>query len=452
MSARRPVRLPARVVTYGVVGALAAVAIRFTPPIPSRSPGARLQQPVQAAPSVVPAGPSWSARTVTRERGEPLAALLERGGLSAADAREALRATWALGASLPAGTEVTLGGLSTDSAPRQVVFKLAVDRLVQLRRTADGWESAQIQLPWALDTVSLAAEVRSSLSRSLVEGEGTLPAALRSELAYELADIFEYRIDMSRDLHPGDRVQVLVERATAPSGEVRLGHVVAASFDLSGKRVEAFRYASRGAKGEQRGEYFDQDGKSLRAQFLRAPLAFRRVSSVFGLRRHPILGVWRAHKGTDYAASLGTPVRSIGDGVVVFAGRKSGYGNVVDVRHRNGYVSRYGHLSRFARSARRGARVTIGQTIGSVGKSGLATAPHLQFEVLVGGVQRDPRIVLRSRSGEPIAPGERARFEGVRQQLLASLDPGGAATRLAAANAAASAARRSASERGALVD
>jgi murein DD-endopeptidase MepM/ murein hydrolase activator NlpD len=436
LSARRPPRISARAISYGVVGALAALAVRFTPPIAARAPAARFQAARPAAApggpaAASPAGPAWNARTVTRAPGEPLAALLARAGLGAADAREALRATWALGASLPAGTEVEVGGLSTDSAPRQVIFKLAIDRLVQLRRTPDGWQSARVQLPWATDTVSLAVEVNGSLARALAESEGALPAKLRTELAYELADIFEYRIDMSRDLHPGDRVQVLVERATAPSGAVRLGNVLAASFDLAGKRIEAFRYASRGASGG----YFDQDGKSLRAQFLRAPLAFRRVSSVFGLRRHPILGVWRAHKGTDYAASLGTPVRSIGDGVVVFAGRRSGYGNVVDVRHRNGYVSRYGHLSRFARSARVGSRVTIGQTIGSVGMSGLATAPHLHFEVLVGGVQRDPRVVLRSRSGEPLAPGERARFDGVRQQLLASLDPAAGATRLAAASA-----------------
>ena len=123
---------------------------------------------------------------------------------------------------------------------------------------------------------------------------------------------------------------------------------------------------------------------------------------MFGGRRHPVLGIWRRHKGTDYAAAQGTPVRSIGDGVVVFAGRKGGYGNVIDIRHRNGFVSRYGHLRNFAKGISRGKRVAIGSTIGAVGRTGLATGPHLHFEVLVNGVQRDPRIALQMKGGEPI--------------------------------------------------
>src|SRR5207244_6492256 len=117
----------------------------------------------------------------------------------------------------------------------------------------------------------------------------------------------------------------------------------------------------------------------------------RRISSVFGGREHPILGGWRQHKGTDYAAAMGTPVRAIGDGVIVRAGWGNGYGKVLELRHRNGFVTRYGHLSRFASGIHPGTRVTIGQTIAFVGSTGLSTGPHLHFEVLVDGVQRDPR-------------------------------------------------------------
>jgi murein DD-endopeptidase MepM/ murein hydrolase activator NlpD len=170
----------------------------------------------------------------------------------------------------------------------------------------------------------------------------------------------------------------------------------------------------------------------MRAAFLRAPLEFRRISSVFGMRKHPILGIWRQHAGTDYAASQGTPVRSVGDGVVIFAGRKGGYGNAIEVRHPNGFVSRYGHLRGFAKATRRGARVEIGQTIGYVGMTGLATAPHLHFEVLVGGVQRNPRVALAMKGGEPLPASERGAFARERGELIALLDRAGSPTRLAA--------------------
>jgi murein DD-endopeptidase MepM/ murein hydrolase activator NlpD len=296
---------------------------------------------------------------------------------------------------------------------------------VHLHRDADGrWTRREVSIPSVTDTVALSGTISSSLYGALdaarADGGGAaLPRAARQSLAWTLADIFEYRVDMSRDLQRGDAFRVLVERVVEPSGRVKLGKVLAATFTLQGDEVDAVRYESRGSSAT----YFDGHGKSLRAAFLRAPVEFRRISSNFGFRKHPILGIWRAHKGTDYAASQGTPVRAIGDGVVVFAGRKAGYGNVVDVRHRNGYVSRYGHLRGFARGLRTGARVGVGQTIAYVGMTGLATAPHLHFEMLVGGVQRDSRVVLRQlKGGEPIPSGERGAFERVRSRLLASID------------------------------
>ncbi len=165
-----------------------------------------------------------------------------------------------------------------------------------------------------------------------------------------------------------------------------------------------------------------------------APLAFRRVSSRFGMRHHPVLGVWKMHTGTDYAAASGTPVRTVGDGVVAFAGWKGGYGNVLEVRHPNGYVSRYGHLRGFATGVRRGARVAMGRTIGYVGTTGLSTAPHLHFELLVGGAQRDPGAALRRASEDVIAGSERAAFDAKRARLLGRLAGGaGASSRVASA-------------------
>jgi murein DD-endopeptidase MepM/ murein hydrolase activator NlpD len=222
----------------------------------------------------------------------------------------------------------------------------------------------------------------------------------------------------------------MAERSSSTGGAVRIGKILAATFTLSGTELQAIRYASRGVSGD----YFDATGRSLRAAFLRAPLEFRRISSTFGGRFHPILGVWKQHRGTDYAASLGTPVRAIGDGVVLRAGWGNGYGNLLEIRHRNGFVSRYGHLRGFASGVHAGSRVTIGQTVAYVGATGLATGPHLHFEVLVDGVQRDPRAALRDRSGDPVPSSERAGFELQRSRMLAALERGTpeAATGLAA--------------------
>jgi murein DD-endopeptidase MepM/ murein hydrolase activator NlpD len=268
-----------------------------------------------------------------------------------------------------------------------------------------------------IDTVTVSGVIHSNLFSALDRSPASgLPRSERAELAYSLADIFEYRVDMSKDLQDGDKFHVLVERLQQPNGAILVNKILGARLALSGNEVEAILF--KGSAGSK-GEYFDATGKSLRAAFLRAPVAFRRISSIFGGRRHPVLGIWRRHKGTDYAAAMGTPVRSIGDGVVIFAGRKGGYGNVIDVRHRNGFVSRYGHLRGFARGIHGGSRVGIGSTIGYVGMSGLATGPHLHFEILVGGVQRDPRVALKMKGGMPIASSERGLFDRMRSRTVA---------------------------------
>ncbi len=268
-----------------------------------------------------------------------------------------------------------------------------------------------------IDTLTVSGTIQSSLFSALDKSsDATLPRSARTELAFSLADIFEYRVDMSKDLQVGDKFHILVERLQKPNGAVIVNRILGARLAVSGNEIDAIRFDSRAATGE----YFDGAGKSLRASFLRAPVAFRRISSIFGGRRHPVLGIWRQHKGTDYAAAMGTPVRSIGDGVVIFAGRKSGYGNVIDIRHRNGFVSRYGHLRNFANGIHTGSHVSIGSTIAAVGMTGLATGPHLHFEILVNGVQRDPRIALQMKGGEPIPSSERGVFQQLKYRTLSA--------------------------------
>jgi len=381
---------------------------------------------------VVPRAPEWVARHDTLGRGESLGSLFGRLGVSVEGVLAALRETPEFDERrVPAGLAVVARNLDTATAPTEITLQFAVDRAVKLEWSGEGWTGREERLPWTTDTASVAGVVTSTLYEALEAGAGDLlPARQRAELAWSLADILEYRVDMSRDLKEGDAFRVLFERSRTSTGATRLGRVLAVSMRLSGDTVEAIRH---GESNKGVGHYYDREGKSLRAAFLRAPLEFRRISSVFGMRRHPILNTWRAHKGTDYAASSGTPVRAIGDGTVIFAGRRSGYGNVVEIKHPNGYVSRYAHLRAFARGATRGSRVSIGETIGQVGMTGLATAPHLHFEVLVGGTQRDPRVALANKAGVPLTGSERAEFQRTRAALLAAMDRGPGATRLAVA-------------------
>ncbi len=366
----------------------------------------------------------------TLHSGETLSELLLRRGLPGSAVARVLEAATELDARRArAGMPVLVRRAASDSTPTEIVFQLAVDHLLHVTRTGDSsWTSREERLPWRTDTVVVSGTIADNLYQALDDSASrVLPRDARAELAWTLADIYEYRVDMSRELQPGDAFRVLFERRSGPGGIVRIGDVLAARFQLSGSPIEAIRYVS----GSGREEYYDATGRSMRAAFLRAPLAFRRISSVFGVRKHPILGVWRAHKGTDYAADAGTPVRAIGDGVVIFAGRRGGYGNCLEIRHRNGMVSRYGHLRGFASGIRRGREVSIGQTVAYVGMTGLATGPHLHFEILVNGVQRNPRTALDRHSGPPIASAERARFDSLRTALLASLDSPNRAAELA---------------------
>lgn len=412
----------ARSVTYAAIGTLAVVALRFTPELPERE-GILVMQQGTPAEAVAEALPAWFEREDTLGRGETLSGLFERAGLPPATVREALRAADVDARRVPAGLRVrTRRSAHPDSAPSEVVLQVAIDRLVRLRLTPAGWAGAEERIPWTTDTVIVAGAIESSLYEATrTAGEDLLPGGARTELAWKIADIFEYRVDMSRDLRKGDSFRAMVERETSPSGTVRLGNVLATSFTLSGDRLDAVRF------GEGRGHYYDREGRSLRAAFLRAPLEFRRISSVYGMRRHPILGVMKQHTGTDYAANSGTPVRAVGDGTVIRAGWGNGYGNVLEIRHRNGYVTRHAHLRGFAKGVRVGSRVGIGETVAYVGTTGLSTAPHLHFEVLVNGVQRNPSDAIKAaiKGGNPVPAGERRQFESLRNHMLAVLDSDG---------------------------
>ena len=207
---------------------------------------------------------------------------------------------------------------------------------------------------------------------------------------------------------------------------MRSGRVLSAEFVNSGKAYQAMWFedplAPAATPGRSKGNYYALNGQSLRRSFLASPMQFSRVTSGFKMRFHPILQTWRAHLGVDYAAPTGTPVRSVGDGVVEFAGAQGGFGNVVFVKHRNNNTTVYGHLSRI--DVKRGQSVGQSQVIGAVGATGWATGPHLHFEFRVAGVHRDPLTIAKQSEAIPVSAGAKAAFDGAaastRLQLAAA--------------------------------
>jgi murein DD-endopeptidase MepM/ murein hydrolase activator NlpD len=374
---------------------------------------------------------AWQEKVDSVANGETLAKVMERGGVSGPEMLRALNAATSTRAlnpnSVRSGMRISFGALPEDSVPRQVSFHVAIDRILRIVRGDSGWTARVDSLPWTIDTLVVRGQVSSSLYEAIDAAHTDLPTSNRRELAWSVADIYEFRIDMNRDIQRGDSFTVLVERRQLPTGVTRLGSVLAATFTNGGTTIQAIRHRDGAVS-----KYYDQHGKSLAANFLLAPLEFRRISSNFGGRRHPVLGIFRRHQGTDYAASSGTQVRAIGEGMVIAAGVRGGYGNSIDVRHTNGIVTRYGHLRGFAKGVRSGTRVAMGQTIGYVGMTGLATGPHLHFEVLVNGVARNPRTALQAKAGPPLPAAQRAEFDALRVRYLAMIEQQG--SRVAALN------------------
>lgn len=217
---------------------------------------------------------------------------------------------------------------------------------------------------------------------------------LEDKLIMELADIFAYDIDFALDIQPNDSFKVLYEEKFADGKKIGVGNVLAAEFTNQGKTYRAIRYVSQG-----KAEYFSPNGKGLKKAFIRTPVNYTHISSYFNLqRKHPILHKIRAHRGVDYAAPTGTPVKAAGDGNVIFLGRKGGYGNTLILQHGERYTTLYAHLSNFKKSLRVGSKVRQGDIIAYVGSSGLATGPHLHYEFRVDGVHRDPLTVALPNS------------------------------------------------------
>lgn len=276
----------------------------------------------------------------------------------------------------------------------------------------------------ALSTSTRLASGTIQTSLFAATDEARIPDAIASQIA----EIFSGDIDFHRALRKGDRFSVVYETLEGDGEPLRSGRVLSAEFVNAGKTYQAMWFqepvgSSTGpTQARVKGGYYTLDGKSLQRTFLASPMAFSRMTSGFKMRFHPILQKWRAHLGVDYAAPTGTPVRSVGDGVVEFAGSQNGFGNVVFVRHGGSHTTVYAHLSRI--DVKPGQSVTQGQTIGAVGATGWATGPHLHFEFRVNGAHRDPLTIARQSETIPLSARAKPLFDReaalVRRQLVAA--------------------------------
>ena len=354
------------------------------------------------APLLTPvyAPPLEQVETLELQRGQTLSQLLMKASITGPDLTELLRAlnTQQNPRALATGAEVTIRRWTANGEPRSVDLRLNADTTIRVQRAGLGWSTQLTVTPVIIDTVYVAGKIAAG--RSLYESIAldtalTLPTDERIRLVSEIADIFEYKIDFLHEIQPGDEYAVAYEREARPDGTARSRRVLVSRIENKGKRYDAVLYQT-----DKFSSYYDLEGKSLRKGFRRFPLEYVRITSSFAWKRyHPILGVYRAHLGTDFGASAGTPVKATGDGTVSSAGWSGGYGNVVVIRHTSGYTTRYAHLRGFAKGIRPGARVAMNQVIGYVGSTGLATAPHLHYELRENG-----RAIDFSKAKLPTAP------------------------------------------------
>jgi murein DD-endopeptidase MepM/ murein hydrolase activator NlpD len=353
-------------------------------------------------------------RADTLRRGEVLAQVLARHDLPPTDAAQIVEglSRYANPRRLRAGLAVHSQWTAWDSLI-DLTVQVGSDHEVHFVRDALGWAAEFNELAVRVDTMVISGTIASSLYNSVMELR--MPSVSAQErierVMWGIYRPFQWAIDFGIDLRSGDTYRAVYERHVRRDGSVRHARVLAAEFSNRGKTHQAFWFDSRR-------EYFDESGASMKMVFLKAPVDFRRISSRYARRRyHPTLGIYRAHLGTDYAADTGTRVHSTGDGTVTRASWWGGYGRVVEIRHVSGYSTRYAHLSFIARGISRGTRVSQGQLIGHVGQTGLASGPHLHYELLHNGRAIDPRGV-NLPSGVSISQEEMPEYRRVRARLL----------------------------------
>lgn len=362
---------------------------------------------------IPPRQPAPFARVdVTLRRGDTLLSVLRRFGLTPLSAHgiiEKVRPLLNFRALRPGhNVQIVVDRQDESVQGMEVTFE---NSLVRVKATADGWSAERRDIPFVRESRTFRGTITGSLYESGIE------AGLTPQQILDLARIFEYDIDFFSDFQRGDTFAVEVEQLRYADGRTVGGRILAAQLEPNGEPSSAFYFVSPDGSGA----YYDSEGRALRRSFLRAPLSYVRISSSFSFARpHPILRTVRPHQAIDYAAPTGTPAVAIGPGRVEFAGWSNGYGNLVEIRHANGYVSRYGHFSRIAPGIRKGVHVDAGDVVGYVGQTGLATGPHLHFEFLKDG-KKINFLALKIPGTDRLTGGNLQNFMRSRDAQLAAL-------------------------------
>jgi murein DD-endopeptidase MepM/ murein hydrolase activator NlpD len=378
---------------------------------------------VAADPAVLAAGlalepaadPRRPARTAALKRGETLGGVLIDLGLTADEAHQAATASarYVDVRQLKSGTPWAIYRDAEGVFDR---FELTIEERGELALDRDGasWTPSWREYRRETRIRTVRGELVGSLEASMSR------AGAPVELAYAVAEVLQWDLDFTRDLRRGDSFRVLFEETAVEGYSARPSRVLAVDYGRAGGRhLEAYRFGAGAASG-----YYDAEGRPLQKLFLRSPLPYSRVTSRFSQSRfHPVLKSFRPHYGVDYGAPVGTPVRVTASGTVVSAGWDGGGGKTVKVRHPNGFLTCYLHLSGYAAGVRSGALVRQGEVVGYVGSTGLATGPHLDYRVQQNGRWIDP-LSIKSVPAEPISKLRRNEFEAVRTAMRASLDTG----------------------------
>ncbi|MGD9814214.1 MAG: peptidoglycan DD-metalloendopeptidase family protein [Hyphomonadaceae bacterium] len=358
------------------------------------------------------------AREMNVGRGETLAGVLMRAGATSSEASAALASITGVynPRRLRPGQAINLYFQREQGVARLTGVAFRSEPGVSITAnltTMGGFAAREVEMPLTFEIARISAPVETSLYGTALN----LGATDREVAA--LADAFSYDVDFQRDVRAGDHFELVFERFYDDEGNtVRTGDLLFVSLESRRGRRDFYQFM---APGDARPDWYDADGRSARRFLMKTPINGARLSSGYGMRRHPILGYSRMHRGTDFAAPTGTPILAAGDGVIVRAGPFSSYGNYVRIRHANGYETAYAHMSRFARGMRPGVRVRQGEVIGYVGTTGRSTGPHLHYEVFRRGQQVNP-MSLRVANGRNLTGRalelfmiERARIDTLRE-------------------------------------
>jgi murein DD-endopeptidase MepM/ murein hydrolase activator NlpD len=302
--------------------------------------------------------------------------------------------------------------LDTDGQLERLYSKLSDLESIALAKSDKGFSFKRELVKPEVQSAYAHAVINSSLFLSAKR------AGLSHGLTMDLASVFGYDIDFAMDIREGDEFELIYEKKVVNGKQVGTGNILSARFTNRGKTYTAVRYTNK----QGNSSYYSANGESMRKAFIRTPVDFARISSRFSNgRRHPILNKIRAHKGVDYAAPRGTPIKAAGDGRITLAGRHGGYGNAVIIQHGQRYRTLYAHMQGFAKGVRSGSNVKQGQIIGYIGTTGLSTGPHLHYEFQVNGVHVDP-LSQKLPMADPIASSEKARFMQLSNPLMAQMD------------------------------